>query len=353
MGTPVRKKTLEKNPPTDGQQQATSRFYCSRCGCAHSRQKGFFPVSHSPMYRASGYLPWCNDCIEEMYDSYRSALGDDRAAMRRMCMKMDLYWHDSIYDMVERTSGVNSRVRSYIGKTNIVRYIDKTYDDTIRDEERASVIQPSTETAVAAAGDCIDNDVAPDDDIEISDDVRLFWGPGYTSKMYSELEDRRKYWLSRFPDGYTMSVGEEALIRQICNLEIDINHDRAAGKPIDKSANTLNTLLGSLNVKPTQQKDEIDASLVNTPLGVWLYRYENKRPLPEVDEELQDVNGLKRYIFTWMGHLCKMCGIKNGYTRLYEEEIARLRVDRPEYEDDDEESLLIDSYSENYDGDES
>lgn len=92
--------------------------------------------------------------------------------------------------------------------------------------------------------------------------------------------------------------------------------------------------------------------IANTPLGVWLFRYENKRPLPEIDKSLQDVNRIKKYVFTWLGHICKMCGVKNGYTRLYEDEINRLRVEKPEYEDEDDESLLIDAYSESQDGDE-
>lgn len=47
-----------------------------------------------------------------------------------------------------------------------------------------------------------------------------------------------------------------------------------------------------------------------------------------------------------------MLGVKNGYTRMYEEEINRLRVEKPEYEDEDDETLLVDAYSESQDGDE-
>lgn len=135
---------------------------------------------------------------------------------------------------------------------------------------------------------------------------------------------------------------------------MDINRDRVAGRPIDKSVNSLNTLLGSANLKPAQRKTDADAEneLMNTPLGVWLWRYENKRPLPEIDDDLKDINGIKKYVFTWMGHVSKMLGLKNTYTRLYEQEVERLRVEKPEYEDEDDETLLIDSYSEG-DGDSS
>lgn len=336
--TPKRKR-LEK-VPQDTMPVTNSKFFCSRCGTAFSRQKGYFPVSHSPMYRGTGYLPFCNDCLDTMFDEYRQLLGSDREAMRRMCMKLDLYWHDSIYDMVERTAGVNSKVRNYIGKTNIIRYIDKSFDDTIADEERSGIRQ------AAAQDDGVQQGYLPEESeeeiIDIPEDVILFWGPGYTPKMYLELEERKKYWISRFPTGYNFDIGEEALIRQICNLEIDINHDRAAGKSIDKNVNTLNTLLGSANLKPTQKKDDgADAELDNMPFGVGIRKWENTRPIPEPDPELQDVDGIVRYITVWfLGHLCHMVGIKNTYCKLYEEEMERLRVTAPEFEDEDDETLF-------------
>lgn len=339
MADAPKRKRLEK-VPQDTMPVTNSKFFCSRCGTAFSRQKGYFPVSHSPMYRGTGYLPFCNDCLDTMFDEYRQLLGSDREAMRRMCMKLDLYWHDSIYDMVERTAGVNSKVRNYIGKTNIIRYIDKSFDDTIADEERSGIRQAVAQDDGVQQGYLPEE--AEEEIIDIPEDVILFWGPGYTPKMYLELEERKKYWISRFPTGYNFDIGEEALIRQICNLEIDINHDRAAGKSIDKNVNTLNTLLGSANLKPTQKKDDgADAELDNMPFGVGIRKWENTRPIPEPDPELQDVDGIVRYITVWfLGHLCHMVGIKNTYCKLYEEEMERLRVTAPEFEDEDDETLF-------------
>jgi hypothetical protein len=48
-----------------------------------------------------------------------------------------------------------------------------------------------------------------------------------------------------------------------------------------------------------------------------------------------------------------MLGIKNSYCKLYEEELAKIRVERPEYEDEDDETLFNDIFSAgNSDGDE-
>jgi hypothetical protein len=265
-------------------------------------------------------------------------------------MKMDLYWHEDLYKMVERTSGVQSRVRNYIGKTNIVRYIDKSFDDTIAEEEAAGGYKSD---APSGAQDGYVQEEEPDEEpIEVPEDVALFWGPGYTPKMYMELEERRKYWMSSFPDEDAVPIGTAALIRQIYNLEIDINHDRAAGKSIDKSVMALDKLVGSVNLKPAQQKEDLDAATENTPMGVWIRRFEDKRPIPEPDPELQDVDGIIRYITIWfLGHICKMLGIRNTYCKLYEDEIAKMRILHPEYDDEDDEAMFDDIFGASSDDD--
>ena len=74
------------------------KFYCCRCGTPFSRQKGYFPISHSPMYQGTKYLPFCNDCMDAMYEGYKEKLGE-KEAVYRMCMKLDLYWSENIFDI--------------------------------------------------------------------------------------------------------------------------------------------------------------------------------------------------------------------------------------------------------------
>lgn len=327
----------------------SDRAQCSRCGVAYGRRKGNFPVSYSVLYKGMGYIPVCKDCIDTMYNTYLAQCGDARDAVHQMCRKLDLFWSDKVYNMVAAKNTPRSMMTQYIAKTNTSAYIGKSYDDTLLADGtmwtfRGAVAdeQPNeTETTQQSQEQ-------EDEEIQIASDTVAFWGPGYTPKMYIELEQRRSYWMSRFPSDMELDIGTEALIRQICSLEIDINRDRAAGRSADKSITALNTLLGSANLKPAQRKQEdVDAALASVPMGVWLYRYENKRPLPEIDDDLKDVNGIKRYIFTWFGHVLKMLGVKNKYSQLYDEEIERLRVERPEYDGDDDE-LFFSSIDANY-----
>lgn len=47
-----------------------------------------------------------------------------------------------------------------------------------------------------------------------------------------------------------------------------------------------------------------------------------------------------------------MLGVKNSYSKMYEDEISKYRVERPEYDDEDDETVINDIFGsgENYDG---
>lgn len=330
----------------------SSNPICNMCGKSYSRRKGFFPVSYAIQHKGTGYLPVCRDCVERMYNQYFSVCNNPKVAVRQMCRKLDVYWSEKKYEEAQAMNTPRTVMTHYLQKIAKYNFAGKSYDDSLIDEgtlwyvfkedyeKQQEKVEP--EPIVEEEPEIEEVDIGLED---VSDDVILFWGNGFESSMYKDLEQRKDYWMSQLPKDIDKGMGTMMLIKQICILEIDINNSIISGKSVDKSTNSLNTLLGSLNLKPTQQKsDTLSQELAGTPLGVWIHKFEHDLPLPEVDECLKDVNGLKKYIFTWMGHLCKMMGVKNGYTKMYEEEIERLRVEKPEY--DNEEDLIYDSYSE-------
>ena len=328
-----------------------SSAICSKCGKPYGRRKGYFPVNYGLLYKGIGYVTVCKDCIDTMYNGYLSQCNNAKDAVRQICRKLDLYWSDKVYEIVERKNTTSTMMTSYIAKINTVSYSGKSYDDTLAEE--GSLWSWGANPVVQEPTPVLDS--APKIDLEISEEVVSFWGAGYTPEMYEALEQRYSYWMSRFPEDCELDIGTETLIRQICSLELDINRDRAAGRAVDKSVNALNTLLGSASLKPAQKKGDADASIYNTPMGVWIDRFEYRRPIPD-DVTDGEKNYFKKYILAWFGgHLSKMFGIKNANTKLYDEEIAKYRVYRPEFDDDSDDDMmyevLSDAEYENSDGD--
>lgn len=316
------------------------KYFCTRCPRHFTKQKGNFPASQSPIYRENnGYLPVCRHCVEEMYQHYKTVLGDERSAIRRICLKFDIYWSDRVYGMVNKTSTSNSRVLSYISKSNLYQFVGKTFDDTIDEESLLGTNNTGTQSE--------DNsNTNTGEEILITSEITEFWGSGFANSFYVELERRFKYWCGD-ADRNEMDVAECAIIRQICMLEVTISRDTALGKPTDKAVNMLNTMLGSANLKPVQKKNEdnLDAAAESTPFGMWIRKIENTRPIAEPADEFQDVDGIIKYISVWFfGHICKVLKINNAFSRQYEEEMARLRVERPEYEGEDEDTIFEDIF---------
>lgn len=318
---------------------------CTRCGNMYGKRKGFFPVSYSPMYKGTGYLGVCKKCIEEIYSVYLSQCKDPKMAVRQVCRKLDLYWNESIYDTVEKRNTTRSLMSGYLQKVNNNSNIGKSYDDTLLEE---GTLWGLSGASTVSERKIID---AEEEEIDIEQDIIDFWGSGLPAQQYLDLEQRRAYWMKKLYDGKTpeelnLDAGTEGLIRQICNLETDINRDKAAGRPISNNVNTLNAILGSANLKPTQKKDSTEGLSASTPYGVWIKKIENTRPISEPSAEFKDVDGIVKYITTWfLGHLCKMMGVKNSYCKLYEEEIAKLRVEYPESGEEDDETLFNDVFA--------
>lgn len=332
--------------------RVNSSFICSRCGIAYSTWKGHFYSCFAEMWRGIKHLPICKQCTDELYELYLGECQNAKAAVRQMCRKLDLVWAEQLFDNAEVKETPHTVFVAYLNKINAVNRAGQCYDDTLREEgvlwrftrlaKGIHLKYEETEESLNAGKDVVQKQY----DNPISDEVVAFWGRGYMPDMYRDLEERKEFWMSRYESPDDLDQSHIGIIRQVCMLEVTINRDVAAGKPIDKNVNSLNTLLGSLGLKPVQQKGEDNDAALEQPLGVWLARYEKKRPLPEVDEELKDVNGLIKYITIWCkGHLAKMLGVRNSYSKLYEDEMERLRVEKPEYADEEDEEFLADFLS--------
>ena len=325
----------------------SSSTVCRRCGKAYGRLKGYFPISYGPLYKGNGYIPYCRSCIDQMYEDYLQVCKSELLAVRQMCRKLDLYWNQGIFNTVSKKNSQRTMMTSYMAAINNVKYAGKCYDDTLREYGALWTF------ATLKTPDIPDEekDTSPSDGEEEEcetppDEIKSFWGPGYSDSMYWQLDERYKYWLDQYPEDAELTIGEEALLRQVCNLEISIAQSRSKNKSIEKEVNTLNSVIASLNIRPDKKK-VVEGSLnESTPFGVWIRRIEDTRPIAEPDPQFQDVDGIRRYITVWFfGHLCKMLKIKNSYSRLYEEEMAKLRVDRPEYEGEDDDAVIGDIFS--------
>lgn len=303
-------------------------FYkCCCCGKKFTKQTGNFPYSQSPMYKGNNsFLPICNNCLENLVEQYTELLGSQNEAIKRVCLHWDIYVSDSLLNSTKKIDANRSRIKCYIKNCNLHPNCGKTYDTYLREitDERIDTIKSLEEAK-------------EDKDFKVAQKTIKFFGLGYTQEQYLFLQNQYEDWRFRHQ---CETKAQEELFKNLCIAQLNINIAQQTGGKVSEAMKTFQDLLGSANLKPTQTNDNQLAD-TNT-FGTLIKKYENELPIPEPDPAWKDVDGIVKYISIYfLGHLCKMMNIKNSYSRMYEEEMSKYRVEKPEYEGDDE--ALFDS----------
>ena len=297
-------------------------FYCTMCGHKYTVQKGNFYYSQSPLYAGNNkYMPICRKCVDALFEHYKETLGDEEEATKRTCSKLDMYFSHKVYEMTNKTNETMSRMASMVGKANIRQHSSKTFDDTL-DEARTDAIESIDDA----------KDVEKNGGIKIANKTIKFFGLGYTPEEYQELQTEYDDWTSRHECNTKV---QEEVFKNLCIASLNIRKAQQNGGKVSDAMRTFQDLLGTANLKPVQ--NSAVGQLDETSFGVLINKFENEDPIPEPEEEWKDVDGIVRYITVYfLGHLCKMMGLKNSYSKMYEDEMAQYKVERPEYENDDE-----------------
>ena len=312
-----------------------NRFWaCACCGKQYIKQCGNFSKVQSPLYAGNnGYLTICRSCVDKMYEKYCEELGDDDAALRRVALHLDLYWDPTLAKASRKISSDRSRVSVYVSRANLRAYMGKTYDDTLREEAGTAINSMEDLHANNSKLADIENN-EPAVPAVTPEDV-AHWGYGFKPEEYSWLNS--KYDEMRSTSVIDTKTREE-LVKDFCIQKLLQNNALKEGniELYNKLSTTSQKTLDNANLTP-KASDAADKA-GEKPMGVMIQMFEKEEPIGECRPEWRDVDGIIKFITIYfIGHLCKMLGIKNRYAKLYEEEMDKYRAEVPEYEAQDDE----------------
>ena len=316
--------TVEINIDRSSQQYDPSKhkYKCSCCGKGFNVLKQNFHKSSSPLFQANdGFLPWCKDCTDKYVDGLVALYsGNEEHAIRHYCQQIDWVYDIEVLKQAREISSDRSRISHYSAKKNLNVGNRKTYIDSLKFD-----YENNNNNVISTIDDIKNLKVTKVETVK-------FFGMGFSDEDYMYLEDEYLDWTTRHECN---TKAQEELFKQLCYAQLDILRAKRAGESTKDLTKTFQDLLASANLQPKQTKDNTLAE--QNTFGTLIRKWENEQPIPEPDEEWKDVDGIAKYITVYfLGHLCKMMGIKNSYSRMYEEEMNKYKVDKPEYEDDDE-----------------
>ena len=245
-------------------------------------------------------------------------------AIKIICQKYDIYYDVSLLNTSRKITKTRSRIHNYISKSNLRQYSGKTYDTTLDEERKGNVIENFHDTK------------------ENKSKTRIktikFWGAGFTDDDYDYLQEQYDDWTSRHE---CKTKTQEEVFKRICFKQLEILKTTRAGKDTKELDRTFQNYLDTANLKPWQNTNALSDAQT---LGTLIQKWENEKPLPDIDPELQDVDRIGLYIDVFFkGHLAKMMGLKNGLSNLYNKFMKKYTVEKPEYKDDENNEALFDA----------
>ena len=326
---PLKKKEIISNTPT---------LRCYRCNKEYDVEDYY--TSDSELHISVGRIPYCKDCLDELYQYYLKKYEDlkypspDRKAIERLCMTLDLYYNDKIFDSavkeLETRLGV-TLIAAYFKQVKLYQYRKKNYDTTINEKYQLMKESKNSDAVMS---------IYTEQDRNITEEIKnatLLFGSGFDDEDYVFLYEQYSDWVARHE---CKTKAQEEVFKQICFTQLELLKATRRGEDTKDLNTTFLKQLEAAKLQPKQSSGDTTAE--TQTFGTLIDKWENTRPIPEIDEDLKDVDKIGKYINVFFkGHLSKMMGIKNSFCKAYDDFMKKYSVEKPEYETEDYDSEAL------------
>lgn len=304
-------------------------MYCPKCD-QWKRNTG----QHTGFYRddrfKAGYFPICKECVQMMVEQ-RKRESDPPNETRESVMKvlelmdkpyMDEFYNNCVKGVEDKKTDVSSK-KSYQSPFAIyitsIQSLPNWKGKKWKDSKFGNYEQRPVEEEF-------------DENSEFFKNAKDHFGNEYTLPDLYFLEKEYSDWCER---NECNTKAQEEVYKNIAFTQLELHKARLNGEPTDKLTATLQKLMETGNITPRQTKVDVTGGVES--YGQLIQKLEETRPVAEIDPELADVDKIGLYITVYLfGHLCKMLGIKNRYSNIYENYMRQYAATRPEFNGDED-----------------
>ena len=278
-------KNTEITKITHEKKEEPNFYKCCACGKAYTKLDTNFPASQSELYAGLDYhLPICRKCLDKLFEHYTTVYGgDEDKAIRRLCELFNIYYNQSLLNASRKITKNRSRIHTYISRTNLIQYKNKTYDTTL-DEER------NEENKTIESID----DIEDISEYKITPKMVKFWGLDYKPQDYQTLQgyyDELLKLCESKPD-----IRKQKMMKNLCLLEFQMQQNIQGGKDIGTLSNSYKSLFEAAELKIS------DADTSNDSFGKWIMDIEKYSPAEYYSDKKKyhDFFGIVEYIERFM-----------------------------------------------------
>lgn len=224
-----------------------TQSYCIRCGRYLDVEE--FYKSPNP-YHATGYMPYCKSCAQDMMNEYMKEYGNLEATIFLLCADLGIPFIRQIYDELTRTVQEKKTIKNFIG--TYIRLL--VTNQTKAQKEKWKSFGAS------------DSDFKEIQGIEKADktiamqkkELEILWGKQFDTEQLAYLE----YRYTAYTQDLEMTEFEENLYRNLCKAELQL-YEQEDIENATKRQMQLAKVLGIDNFDKRQDKSLAEKILEN------------------------------------------------------------------------------------------
>ena len=305
-------------------------LYCPVCDDFHA-QYAFYEDGRFP----SGFYPECKEALKKQalnYDKKNDVYTDNKEKTIEVFRKLDLPFIDGIYERA--VTNVSEGLRGHRARNNTSAYQNMLTSIKSLPQYRDMHFKDSQLPEGMRIGG-VNTVIREDEEEEIRfarPEIKKIFGSGLTEDEYVYLQDKYDDFYKRTQ---VDSISQEQYVVLICFNLLNQWKAQREGRDTKDLIKSYNDLMFAANLQPKQNVG--NAATDSLSFGQLIEKWEQEEPIPEPSPEFADVDGIGKYIRVWFfGHLCKALGIKNAYSKEYEDEVGQYTVERSTEDEDQE-----------------
>lgn len=300
---------------------------CPSCGDFMKAETAFYTDKNY----VTGRYPICKRCLMKMVEQRKTDKdepNETKESVQKVLQMMDRIYDDNFYNECikgaldeAKEKNRNSPFATYITATSsLPQWKGKTWKDSDFGDSLDSIENQETKL-----------------NQKTIKNAKKRFGNGYSSEDYMFLENEYQDWVTRYECN---TKAQESIFERLAFKKWEINKATKSGQNTKDLDKTYQDLLSTANITPRQTG--MDSMADAQTFGTLIQKFEETRPLPEIDPELADIDNIGLYIDAFFrGHTSKMLGLKNTFSHIYERVMKQFTVTKPQYNDEEDSEIIF------------
>lgn len=293
----------------------SEKYTCSICGESKAIKSNFYTSSRKEYKISSnGYCPICKKCLSNMLidiDTKSITI----ANFKKVLSYLDMVYIPSLFIEISENEKINANnfIGSYKKALNLKKeWKNLKFADSVRFEYEQEIAR---------------NEVRKETDIQVTDEIRRFWGRGLSNEDYLDLQENYDNFTANEKN---MDYKKQSDYKTLCIYELQkskIQYNLDCVGDVQKLQGLIDNLSSSLGIQAIQKIDELSNDRLTLGLIARYYEDIKREPIRRWVEDFGNEDKFKDIIETfYLGGILQAMKIPNPKEQEFREKIEPYSV---------------------------